>query len=1045
MLAKTKEVLRKLEFGILELFLGALMVIGLLGYFSGVSADLDWIDHTISFILFTYLFYRLNITSVLFGKTSKSANLIIVISYFSLFFKDIISYTLVDAFKFKVITFVDNFYLFFSGNLPLTNLITFYIGILGILTISAYLAKKIEISHPSLLYALHGDKSKNKAVKFLSIFASLLGFYYFVYNIILEWLEFTIDDPVIAAGIVFFIYKIAKHHEKFHPGNFVFKIGDFSSKWYARFISLFHYKKTLPLAISGLLILHALSDLGVFAYSMTFSKENFYLEFLKESHTPFLKLFLDDVQNVPFFAAVPLLITYLLNSISLVVLLLMPAIVWVSMFSQKPLHMHRFYLFFVYSSVAAYILLPGYVIRPLSELSIAGVDINSVSLLETKSLLENFFPNKSAMIISVALASIIFGLVVYALSSNKKIRKELYTFSIIGGLTFYSIYLYYFFVSLLGYFYNSISMTIFTPNFIIGVVLIVFLLLSVIFYIGGYFMFLYEIVMEYHKRKWSEPIDEELVKVFRKIKRFEKRVVMPKKAQLIGEIFKYALVGIVSIAILVAGYKMVQIVKDRACRTEIAKFEIDLKGIDKSLRAGAKELKSLEAPCNADRIYFFDLSKKINPNDFRGFPLIMDSLKTGSSNNVFLVREDEVKRSFYAGSLELLYPYNICFTPKFGKISFFAEGTGKSAKIAGECSQPECTFIPINISEDEARKVVREAIEFGCSNCPKNIESELENIRLTGKSVEMFRKFTFCDGITNVEIIIRPKKGAEVKNFRFYEFIPKSCIDDLNKYLAENIDGNVEIKSDPLIMWHFDDIGREQKISYKLNAELDDDCRAAIQGLGVAQFVASGVSTKQPGQAQEEKQKDEAEEEAKEELKANTPPKIGSLPDVEVSGIGLRRRVIRNIWRFAQDEETSPRNLVYTVIDETSPSLVSCSISIEKHVDCLVKKDENGNSKVTIQVDDLEFRESASFNVKVNQLCKTHARKACADNSVYWFDSCNNQQEIYRACSPSEICDAGDCRELSSGARKCTSNIDCQRWYQVCRNSKCCFVMNIFC
>ena len=113
MIAKTREALKKLEFGILELLIGALMVIGLIGYFSGVPADLDWIDHTVSFIIFSYLFYKLNVTSILFGKTSRFANLIIIISYFSLFFKDIISYTSLDAFNFKVLKFVDNIYIFF--------------------------------------------------------------------------------------------------------------------------------------------------------------------------------------------------------------------------------------------------------------------------------------------------------------------------------------------------------------------------------------------------------------------------------------------------------------------------------------------------------------------------------------------------------------------------------------------------------------------------------------------------------------------------------------------------------------------------------------------------------------------------------------------------------------------------------------------------------------------------------------------------------------------------------------------------------------------
>ena len=37
MIAKTKDALKKLEFGVLELFVGALMAIGLFGYFGYVK------------------------------------------------------------------------------------------------------------------------------------------------------------------------------------------------------------------------------------------------------------------------------------------------------------------------------------------------------------------------------------------------------------------------------------------------------------------------------------------------------------------------------------------------------------------------------------------------------------------------------------------------------------------------------------------------------------------------------------------------------------------------------------------------------------------------------------------------------------------------------------------------------------------------------------------------------------------------------------------------------------------------------------------------
>src|SRR3989338_3271732 len=117
MIAKTREALKKLEFGFLELFIGFFMIIGLIGYFGSLPADLDWIDHSVAFLMFSYFFYILNISSILVGKPSKIANFLIVVSYFSLFFKDIISYTAANAFKFRFLTFINDAYGLFSSSL----------------------------------------------------------------------------------------------------------------------------------------------------------------------------------------------------------------------------------------------------------------------------------------------------------------------------------------------------------------------------------------------------------------------------------------------------------------------------------------------------------------------------------------------------------------------------------------------------------------------------------------------------------------------------------------------------------------------------------------------------------------------------------------------------------------------------------------------------------------------------------------------------------------------------------------------------------------
>src|SRR3989344_5309616 len=232
-----------------------------------------------------------------------------------------------------------------------------------------------------------------------------------------------------------------------------------------------------------------------------------------------------------------------------------------------------------------------------------------------------------------------------------------------------------------------------------------------------------------------------------------------KKAQITANVLNYVIVVFVSAIVLTGGYKTVSLVKERACNTEMAKFEIDLKKLDESVRFGAKDLQSHQTPCNVDQIYFLDLNRKTKPEYLKEVPIIEDALKSQSGNNIFLVKNNDVKRSFYAGNLEMLYPYYICFVPKFEKISFFLEGAGKSAKVASACDQPECTLIPVNISDAEARDIIQEAIDFGCVKCPTYLNGELEIMKLTREKVEMFRRFTVCGGITTVEIIIKPKKG----------------------------------------------------------------------------------------------------------------------------------------------------------------------------------------------------------------------------------------------------------------------------------------------
>lgn len=167
-------------------------------------------------------------------------------------------------------------------------------------------------------------------------------------------------------------------------------------------------------------------------------------------------------------------------------------------------------------------------------------------------------------------------------------------------------------------------------------------------------------------------------------------MINKKKSQILSEVIKYALVLVVATAILIIGYRTISLVSEKSCKTELAKFEIELKDMDKAIRFDAKELQTHYVPCKIEKVYFFDLNKKVNPENFGNIPIIKDSLKTGGRNNVFLLSEMEVKHSFYAGNLEIEEPYYLCFIPKFNKISFFIEGAGESVKMTRANHEAEC-------------------------------------------------------------------------------------------------------------------------------------------------------------------------------------------------------------------------------------------------------------------------------------------------------------------------------------------------------------------
>lgn len=311
-----------------------------------------------------------------------------------------------------------------------------------------------------------------------------------------------------------------------------------------------------------------------------------------------------------------------------------------------------------------------------------------------------------------------------------------------------------------------------------------------------------------------------------------------KKSDIAPELFKYLLVAFFSAAILVFGYKIVNSVMERGCATEIAKFELDLKGLTDNIGFGEKVFHTYNAPCGADEIYFIGKSPDLKPEYFNDVLLIKESVQSSSGNNIFLMKEGKIKSAFHIDNLEIEYPSYKCLVPKFGKLSFFLEGTKNAAFMSAASDQPECTLIPVD-TEDGA-SIPAENPDFECPYCTSD-HSAVE--RAKGNS-EIGRTFTYEDGKTKtkVEITIRIKDNIRLRKFVFIESLPKECIRDLTTALDQNIDitreeATVTIQNDPLIAWSFDEINGKKTVSYRLNVELSEDCREMLKGTSMAQIV----------------------------------------------------------------------------------------------------------------------------------------------------------------------------------------------------------------
>ncbi len=508
-----RKLIRKVE----EAVLVVIILINVFEFFGGLftgdssyprmMGTFDFAKKVLSWTLMGYLFYKLRVAHILFGerpakRTSKIKNwhidLAVVISYFLLIFKNVITSTEGMIEHSQIFGTVYKLYLFgpliefIQSNAVILDIICFYSGIAIMVIVSIILAVRFDISRPSMMHMIHEEGPPPSNLfkighRIITIFLLLSAFFIVIFNLMAEWLAIAVDNAIIMVGITFYLILIIRYHKHFSPNTLIHRVGSFGESFYETLIEKMQSKSGLRLVISAMLVLHILTDIGnyVLPYVFTF-REVFYLEHLGAStHMPLIKHFVSDLSIFHGASVIPLSFIYLMNLVALVLLMVLPAVIWYNVYTKKGFKVRPWTLSLFYTSLCVFIIAPLFKIKQINmpKKAIVGVDI----ITHQVQPMLNIF-----LVLAVAL---LVGLTAFILA-RKELKKILVKGAVLSAAVFFIFYVSYFCIDTLKYNAKAIQSLFISGQAIIGSYMALFLMITLCFYVFGLLVFIRETFIE---------------------------------------------------------------------------------------------------------------------------------------------------------------------------------------------------------------------------------------------------------------------------------------------------------------------------------------------------------------------------------------------------------------------------------------------------------------------------------------------------------------------------------------------------------------------
>lgn len=471
-----KRWIRDFEIGIEEIILFIIIVLNILDVFEVIGGDLDYIKKIISWVALGLLMYKVKLSKLFVGRDSKWLDFALIMGYFLLTIKNLVSYAAVELEGATV--FLKEFFEFLVSHAASIEIWGIYVGLVILLFVSIHLSFKY-ISNPSLMHLIHAKESKPKDFKdflfrLVTVFGVVLSFFLVFFNLIMEWLAIAIDAPLLMIGLATYVFFLVKHKEHFSQKSFLKRFGDYGSSLYESVLKGIQYRKTFFKTISAMIILHMLTDTYAFVwpYIVGFG-DRLYSGLLSSAHVSAFELFSSQIRNLPFIEIFSLGLIYLGNCVALLFFLLFPVYSWFVFYKNRTVHPKPLQLSILVSSLVMFFLAPTFKISPLFGEQLFGVDILGQTATSSFSFLS---------VVIVALAA---GLFIELYASHIEHEKWVLLLLLFVSQAFLVIYMGFYLFSISSFYVSTLVFVFFKSMYVLLFFFGLLFLITILFYILG--------------------------------------------------------------------------------------------------------------------------------------------------------------------------------------------------------------------------------------------------------------------------------------------------------------------------------------------------------------------------------------------------------------------------------------------------------------------------------------------------------------------------------------------------------------------------------